>query len=244
MFAAVKKFLSDDDIVILDGLNYIKGWRYQLHCEAKAMRTGCCVLHVGTPIEQARKINEGRLSQRSSKAEDAGEDESDEKAKEDEIEGEPYSKECWENLVFRYEEPNASARWDSPLFTVPWDDDQPPGAAIWDSVIFPDASKKIRPNAATVLKPIAKEDYLHELDKKTQEIIAKLLEWQRDHPGEEGGVVQAAELEVQLPGKVVNLPVLRRLQRQFIGLNRGTPIPAKRIRESFIDYLHGEFEKM
>lgn len=239
MFAAVKKVLSDGDIVILDGLNYIKGWRYQLHCEAKAMRTGCCVLHVGTPIDKAREINEARLARQSFIIGDENEDE-----KEVSKDGEPYTKECWENLVFRYEEPNAAARWDSPLFTVPWDDVEPPGAAIWDAVIFPSSNTKIRPNAATVLKPVAKEDYLHELDKKTQGILGKLLEWQKDHPGEEGGSVDVGEFEVQLPGKVVNLPGLQRLRRQFIGLNRGTPIPAKRIRESFVGYLNGEFEKM
>lgn len=241
MFAAVKRYLSDEDIVILDGLNYIKGWRYQLHCEAKAMRTGCCVLHVGTPIEQAREINEARLSRQSSATDD---NETEGEKTRETIEGEAYSAGCWENLVYRYEEPNAAARWDSPLFTVLWDDAQPAGDAIWDAVIFPNASKKIRPNAATVLKPVAKEDYLHDLDKKTQEILGKLLEWQKDHPGEEGGVVEFDDLEVQLPGKVVNLPVLQRLRRQFMGHNRGTPIPTKRIRESFIGYLNGEFEKM
>jgi len=246
MFAAVKKVLSDGDIVILDGLNYIKGWRYQLHCEAKAMRTGCCVVHVGTPIETSREINEKRLSSKQhkdSEATDTARDEEDRK-EEHVDDGEPYSPECWENLVFRYEEPNASARWDSPLYTVLYDDPEPPGPAIWDTVISPTAGQKVRSNAATVLKPVAKEDYLHELDKKTQEILGKLLDWQKDHPGEEGGIVDVGGMEVQLPGKVIGLPALQRLRRQFIGLNRGTPLPEKRTRESFIGYLNGEFEKM
>ncbi|KAF7537259.1 hypothetical protein G7Z17_g12892 [Cylindrodendrum hubeiense] len=42
IYGAVKRVLSDKDIVILDGLNYIKGWRYQLHCESKAVRTPNC----------------------------------------------------------------------------------------------------------------------------------------------------------------------------------------------------------
>jgi hypothetical protein len=33
--------LKRDSIVILDGMNYIKGWRYQLWCEAKAAQTTC-----------------------------------------------------------------------------------------------------------------------------------------------------------------------------------------------------------
>jgi tRNA uridine 5-carbamoylmethylation protein Kti12 len=40
----VKRVLSRDDIVIADGLNYIKGFRYQLNCEAKAVQTTSCVV--------------------------------------------------------------------------------------------------------------------------------------------------------------------------------------------------------
>lgn len=43
-FARVKRALAKDTFVILDGMNYIKGYRYQLWCEAKAMGTTCCVV--------------------------------------------------------------------------------------------------------------------------------------------------------------------------------------------------------
>jgi len=43
-YSAVKRVLSRDDIVIADGLNYIKGFRYQLYCEAKALQTPSCVV--------------------------------------------------------------------------------------------------------------------------------------------------------------------------------------------------------
>jgi protein KTI12 len=42
--SAVKRFLNRETIVIADGLNYIKGFRYQLYCEAKALRTPSCVV--------------------------------------------------------------------------------------------------------------------------------------------------------------------------------------------------------
>lgn len=44
--SAVKRLLGRDAIVIADGLNYIKGFRYQMNCEAKAVQTPSCV--VGT----------------------------------------------------------------------------------------------------------------------------------------------------------------------------------------------------
>jgi protein KTI12 len=54
--------------------------------------------------------------------------------------------------VFRYEEPNGMTRWDSPLFTVVYDDDTPPFEQIWEAMIGSDGQRKIvKPNAATVL---------------------------------------------------------------------------------------------
>jgi len=43
-YSAVKRVLGRDAIVIADGLNYIKGFRYQLYCEAKAVQTPSCVV--------------------------------------------------------------------------------------------------------------------------------------------------------------------------------------------------------
>jgi len=244
IYAAVKRVLSSKDVVILDGANYIKGWRYQLYCEAKAVRTTHCVVHVGTAVERARGINDERLAKRTAlSAEESGNG----AGKEEE---QPYETECWENLVYRYEEPNAMARWDAPLFTVLWDDDMPPFEAIWDALVGSDAegSKKVvRPNQATVLKAPSSEDYLYELDKNTQAILNKILEWAKDHPGEGGGEVSVVEggdeeLVVELPANPIGLPALQRLRRQFIGLNRQKAVAVKRIRESFVGYLNDSFE--
>ena len=43
-YSAVERLLGRDVIVIADGLNYIKGFRYQLYCAAKAGRTLSCVV--------------------------------------------------------------------------------------------------------------------------------------------------------------------------------------------------------
>lgn len=228
----MKRVLSSKDIVILDGANYIKGWRYQLYCEAKAVRTPHCVVHVGTPVEKARELNTGRLA-RQIDCKSNGEEEL------------AYEQDCWENLVFRYEEPNSFARWDSPLFTVPWDDELPPCEGIWDATVgSEDGDKKVvRPSAATVAKKPAAEDYLHELDRMTQGILSKILEWAKDHPGEGGGEVTVGEdLVVELPANPIGFPALQRLRRQFISLNRTNRLPLARIGESFVGYLNDSFE--
>lgn len=43
-YARARRMLGKDSFVILDGMNYIKGYRYQLWCEAKALGTTCCVV--------------------------------------------------------------------------------------------------------------------------------------------------------------------------------------------------------
>ncbi len=48
-------------MVIADGLNYIKGYRYQLWCEAKAAGTRCCVLHVAAREDECTSWNQERL---------------------------------------------------------------------------------------------------------------------------------------------------------------------------------------
>ena len=47
-YSAVKRALGKDTIVVADGLNYIKGFRYQLYCEAKAVQTPSCVVRTSS----------------------------------------------------------------------------------------------------------------------------------------------------------------------------------------------------
>lgn len=47
--AAVERRLSRQDVVILDSLNYIKGFRYELYCLARAARTPLCLVYCVRP---------------------------------------------------------------------------------------------------------------------------------------------------------------------------------------------------
>ena len=221
--SAVTRVLSRDTVVLADGMNYIKGFRYQLYCVAKAARTTNCVVHIATPSEKCRGFNDEALS-----SSQGG-----------------YNLEVFENLVFRYEEPNGMSRWDAPLFTVPFEDETPPFEAIWEALIGSDGKTKlVRPNAATVLKPAAEQNHLFELDQTTSDVVAAITTWQQDHQGESGGEVPVvhAEHPVILPINSPSLPQLQRLRRQFIALNRQHALNKVRVRESFIDYLNDTFQ--
>ncbi|KAF9888134.1 hypothetical protein FE257_009270 [Aspergillus nanangensis] len=135
-YARAKRMLGRDSFVILDGMNYIKGYRYQLWCEAKALGTTCCVVHVGTPIDQCVANNDARLHRPSntdlpSSPSNSPESTISPPSPKDE---DPYPADLLNNLIFRYEEPSIHSRWDKPLFTVPWNDPEPPIDDIWTAL--------------------------------------------------------------------------------------------------------------
>ncbi|KAF2502251.1 chromatin associated protein KTI12 [Lophium mytilinum] len=223
-YSAIKRVLSRDDIVIADGMNYIKGFRYQLFCEAKAVQTPSCVVHIGTPIEKCRDINKKLLADRDT---DGG-----------------YVEEDFENLIFRYEEPNGMTRWDSPLFTVLDEDDTPPFDQIWEAMVGSDGKTKVvRQNLATVLKPATEQNYLYELDKSTSDVLSQIQTWQKDHPGEEGGTIPLPDIGkfIELPASTTTLPQLQRIRRQFISMNRQHSLSKARVKDLFVDYLNDQF---
>lgn len=148
--------------MLLDAPNYIKGWRYQLHCEAKALGVRSAVVQIGTPEGVARGINEERLravgADVASSADDAvagdtapsadaavAADDTSSSAKptsssssrtvNGSAPSDPYDAHLWADLARRFEEPNGMTRWDSPLYVIAWDDAQPPSQAIWNEVV-------------------------------------------------------------------------------------------------------------
>lgn len=46
MKSEVQKFMSKEDIIIFDYLNYIKGYRYELFCISKLYQTPQCVVNL------------------------------------------------------------------------------------------------------------------------------------------------------------------------------------------------------
>lgn len=222
--SAVNRLLAPDALVLADGPNYIKGFRYQLYCDAKAAHTPSCVVHVGTPVATCRRINDAALAAGSG----------------------AYQPDVFDNLVFRYEEPNGMNRWDAPLFTLPFDDPDPPCDAIWAALVgSPGKPRLVVPNAATVLKPASEQDYLYELDRSTTDVIAAITVWQQDHSGEGGASVKVPGTEntIELPLTAPSLPQLQRLRRQFIQLNRNHTLSKTRVRALFVDYLNDAFQK-
>jgi len=67
-------------------------------------------------------------------------------------------------LVSRFEAPNPSARWDSPLFTIQVDDQLPDDDII--SALFEKQTPK--PNLSTQNPPLMSPSFVHEADQVLQ----------------------------------------------------------------------------
>jgi len=92
----VDRSVSRDSIIIVDSLNNIKGYRYELWCLARASGVRYCVLFCDTEVDHCREWNSNRQEK-----------------------GEPaYDSNIFEDLVRRFENPDRRNRWDSPLFEL------------------------------------------------------------------------------------------------------------------------------
>jgi protein KTI12 len=87
--AELDKCLASRTLVILDSMNYIKGYRYELHCLSKAAGERHGVIWILNSVDTVRQWNHGT-----------------------------YPNELLEELILRYEPPDARNRWDRPLYRI------------------------------------------------------------------------------------------------------------------------------
>ncbi|XP_064422144.1 protein KTI12 homolog isoform X2 [Latimeria chalumnae] len=99
--AEVERRINKEDVVVLDSLNYIKGYRYELFCLIKHAQTPHCLIHCLTAAEVSSLWNTNREAEQQ------------------------YTQDIFDALVMRFEAPDSQNRWDSPLFTVQKEDTLP-----------------------------------------------------------------------------------------------------------------------
>lgn len=205
---AVKRDISRSNIVLLDSMAYIKGFRYQLYCEAKGAVTPHCVVHVMNLVDKCIEWNAKRTD--------------------------PWDENVIRELEMRFEEPNPDTRWDSPLFLIVSDNDEVPIDEMWDALVL---KKAPPPNTATVMKPASANNYLQELDKKTQDVIAKIILHQQVSAGGDVVIDAGQNIVVSMPATSVSIAQLQRIRRTFVGLNRMRNLDSDRITPVFVDYV-------
>lgn len=270
--AAVERRLSRHDVVILDSLNYIKGFRYELYCLARAARTPLCLVYCVRPgslrrgpqvadgednrsrnvsvswqplIEEGgRPLAAGTRVLRGAQTVDSvlnGSAEADvPKGLEQEETTVPdlpalvtpefeksaihvasafYPTELLEALTLRFEAPDSRNRWDRPLFTLVGLKEPLPLAEI-RAALFENRAPP--PHHSTQSQPLASGSFLHQLDQVTSQVLAGLMEAQKNAvPGD----------LLKLPGttehlrftRTLTMAELSRLRRQFISYTKMHP---------------------
>ncbi|KAA0714897.1 Protein KTI12 -like protein [Triplophysa tibetana] len=208
--AEVERKVNKDDIVILDSLNYIKGYRYELFCLIKHTQTPHCLVYCLTSAEVSSECNKAR--------------EADSQ----------YTQEILDGLILRFEAPDSRNRWDSPLFTIQIEDALP-FEAISDALF---KRKAPPPNQSTQTQPLSSTNFLYELDKVTQDILMALLDSQKTSvPGDLISIPGATE-KIKLT-RSLNMVELRKLRRQFISYTKMHPTEnIGQIANMFVQYLN------
>ena len=245
--SAVRRDLSKNKIVVVDSLNYIKGFRYQLHCEVKNLSTSFCLIQTMCPVETVKEWNNKNEN--------------------------PWDETLLNELIQRYEEPNAQNRWDSPLFPIFTPTDKIDTLMPEISNIVFQLSKLnsgnnnvggsndstvtglARPTSATVLKQAQKSNYLQVLDNETTQVIKLIMEKIKSNESigaSSQGVrllINGTDIDepgcyyIDLPLYNLTLPKLQRLKRQFVMLYKLRSLETDRIVPLFTDYLNKQFNE-
>ncbi|XP_029379289.1 protein KTI12 homolog [Echeneis naucrates] len=208
--AEVERKVNKEDIVILDSLNYIKGYRYELFCLIKHAQTPHCLVYCLTSDEQSSSWNTSR---------DAAEQ---------------YTQDIFDALVLRFEAPDSRNRWDSPLFTI-LKDDTLPFDAISDALF---KRKAPPPNQSTQSQPLSSANFLYELDKITQDVLLAIFNAQKTSVAGDLVSVPGATEKIELT-RSINMAELRKLRRQFISYTKMHPTEnTGQISNMFVQYLN------
>ncbi|XP_069480848.1 protein KTI12 homolog isoform X1 [Ambystoma mexicanum] len=208
--AEVERKLNKEDVVILDSLNYIKGYRYELYCLIKHTQTPHCLIHCLTSPEVSSEWNNKRQPENQ------------------------YSQEIFDALVKRFEAPDSRNRWDSPLFSLQKDDPLP-FEDLCNAIFH---RKAPPPNQSTQTQPLSSTNFLHELDKITRDVVTALLNAQKTSVPGDLIVVPGANEKIELT-RNLGMAELQKARRQFISYTKMHPNEnISQVANMFVQYLN------
>jgi len=225
LFTAIQRQMGQDTILIVDGLNYIKGFRYQMYCAAREHKLRVCTVYVVATHDLCREWNSTRTDDRA------------------------YKPETLENLLVRFEEPSSMVRWDSPLFTVLWEEEDSPVDDIWKAVT---AGNVKAPHAGTQVVAKAPTDALHTLEQTTTSLVSSIMSEQASSSSLGGPttltISASLKPRISLPARNITLSELQRCKRQFVTVHKKAIILGstekgavdwgeESVARKFVDYL-------
>jgi len=211
----VVRLLSKENVVICDGLNYIKGFRYELYCASKSVKT--------TQVTVQCDICENDVLEFNSTREDT----------------EKYNDNIIKELIQRYECPISSNRWDSPLFLVLKD-----GVIKYDQIFDSLFNKKApAPNQSTQNAPLSNTNFVYELDKQTQAVVSAIMDAQKTCGVGVEITVPGSSEKVSLC-RQYTLPELARTKRQFLVFAKQKSChDVSKLSTMFVQYLNANLSQ-
>lgn len=217
-YSQVERQLSSKKIIIADGLNYIKGFRYQLYCLARSLQTPHLCLSVICREDVCLERNK------------------------------EYPPNIIKDLFFRFEEANPSQKWDSPLVVVNGMSEETSEwleevlSKIDGIVVKGSLSTATSYMSSATPSRISKDPkWLESLSLKTETIINEI--W--DRIGSLGVPLTISTLpslkKIPIKSLIIkrNIPLslLHSQKRQYQHLIRIHPVSEDEICQSFFDYL-------
>ncbi|KAJ3139404.1 kti12, chromatin associated [Irineochytrium annulatum] len=212
LLSAVERHLTNDTVVILDSMNYIKGFRYQLFCVAKEARTTQCTYHCLVQNDTAVRWNSERDASTA------------------------YPPDIMHSLLPRFEEPDSRNRWDNPLFSSLPDEESPSP----DLVATLLTAKPFQPNLSVALKPVAETNYLHEMDSAVRAVGDAVMGCVREGRVGDVVVVAGCDVKVRIPGRGVSVAEMGRLKKGYVGslTKLDARLDEARLKNGFAEYLN------
>eukprot|EP00890_Picochlorum_soloecismus_P000375 jgi/Picsp_1/1338/NSC_04818-R1_protein len=201
--------LQRNKILVVDSLNLIKGYRYEIWCIARNGSTRCCLIHIDTPVEKCREWNAKREHGHESA--------------------------IFDDLCSRLERPDSKNKWEAPLFTVrPLMGETAVDEVVLEIADYVCARKSrvgsvkadtrprvgdLTPTLATVNPSLSSTNLLHDIDKEVQSVVKDIMQHQNDAAGGAPGLICFGQdmptLRLLDP---ISVPELRRYKRTFIKL--------------------------
>lgn len=206
----VVRLLNKDNVVICDGLNYIKGFRYELYCASKSVKTTQVTVQCDLCDADVSDLNVTRPDNHQ------------------------YSDQILKELIQRYEAPISSNRWDSPLFLVLKD-----GNVNCDDIFDSLFNKKApAPNQSTQNAPLSNTNFVYELDKQTQAVVSAIMDAQKTCGVGVEIIVPGSSEKVNL-NRQYTLPELARTKRQFLVFARQKSCQdVSKLSTMFVQYIN------
>lgn len=213
LLATSERLISKDTLLILDSLNYIKGFRYQLYCQARAVSTPHLVIHCQAREETCRLWNRNQNRLR------------------------PYPTDQLDDLILRFETPNNQNKWDCPLFGIITEDYSDRDFEEFALSLLPilTSTPNRPPSTSTLTTKPTNSNTIQILDYETQLILDILIKHQQDQMPLVKFPNTPKTLSLPRP---VTVATLSRIRRQFLHLNKLHPtVDPEKIRNLFIDFL-------